>query len=294
MQSPVRRVVILGAAGRDFHNFNTVFRDEPEYRVVAFTATQIPGIDGRRYPGGPRRTALPERESRSSPRRTSSGLIREREGRPLRLLVLRRLARARSCTWPRSASPPGRTSCCSRPTGRCSRSKVPVIAITAVRTGAGKSQTTRYVSRILKKLGQAGRRDPPPDAVRRPRRRRPASASPTYADLDREKCTIEEREEYEPHIDNGFVVYAGVDYGQILDARGEGGRRHPLGRRQQRPAVLRARPPHLHRRPAPRRARDRRTTRARRTSAAPTSSSSTSATRPTKAASTRSRRRPRS
>ena len=82
---------------------------------------------------------------------------------------------------------------------------------------------------------QEGRRDPPPDAVRRPRRAG-CQRFATYADLDREKCTIEEREEYEPHIDNGFVVYAGVDYGKILERRRGGGRRHPLGRRQQRPA----------------------------------------------------------
>ena len=217
MTSNEKRVVILGAAGRDFHDFNTVFRNDPTTRVVAFTATQIPGIAGRRYPAvlaGPRyESGIP-----IVPEDDLERLIREEKvdacvfsysdvthehvmhlaSRSIALGADFLLLSSRRTMLP---------------------AKVPVIAVTAVRTGAGKSQTTRYLSNILKKLGKrvVAIRHPMPygDLAEQICQR-----FATYADLDREKCTIEEREEYEPHIDNGFVVYAGVDYGKIL-ARAE-------------------------------------------------------------------------
>ncbi|KAA0253331.1 GTPase [Acidobacteria bacterium ACD] len=212
MAQTVRRVVILGAAGRDFHNFNTVYRDDPSHRVVAFTATQIPGIDDRRYPAalaGPLYPEgipiVPEAELPELIRREKvdvcvfsySDVTHEH------VMHLGSIALAAGADYQLLG---GRTML---------PSKVPVVAITAVRTGAGKSQTTRYVSSILKKMGKKV------VAVRHPMPYGDLAAQAcqrfaTYADLDAQKCTIEEREEYEPHIDNGFVVYAGVDYEKIL------------------------------------------------------------------------------
>jgi predicted GTPase len=206
------RVVILGAAGRDFHNFNTVYRDDPSNKVVAFTATQIPGIAGRRYPAALAGKLYPD----------GIPIVDEGDlGRLIRdekvdvcvfsysdvthehVMHLASLCIAAGADFKLLG---GRTML---------KSTVPVVAITAVRTGAGKSQTTRYVSDILKKLGKKV------VAVRHPMPYGDLAAQAcqrfaSYSDLDSEKCTIEEREEYEPHIDNGFVVYAGVDYERIL------------------------------------------------------------------------------
>jgi predicted GTPase len=209
----VRRVVILGAAGRDFHDFNTVFRHDAESRVVAFTATQIPGIEGRRYPAVLAGDLYPD----GIPIVPEDGLV-----------DLIRTERVDSCVFSYSdvshldvmhlasqAIAAGADFVLLGAAHTMLRSKVPVIAVTAVRTGAGKSQTTRYLSRLLKERGLRV------VAVRHPMPYGDLAAQicqrfATYADLDREKCTIEEREEYEPHLDNGFVVYAGVDYGKIL------------------------------------------------------------------------------
>jgi predicted GTPase len=217
MATNEKRVVILGAAGRDFHDFNTVFREDPSTRVVAFTATQIPGIAGRRYPSalaGPRYpSGIP-----IVPEEDLGRLIREEkvdtcvfsysDVRHEHVMHLASQSIAQGADFLLLSA--RRTML---------QARVPVIAVTAVRTGAGKSQTTRYLSNILKKLGKrvVAIRHPMPygDLAEQVCQR-----FATYADLDREKCTIEEREEYEPHIDNGFVVYAGVDYGKIL-ARAE-------------------------------------------------------------------------
>ena len=213
MASRVNRVVILGAAGRDFHNFNTVYRDDGSSQVLAFTATQIPGIAGRRYPAvlaGPR---YPD----------GIPIVAEDE-----LARLIRDEKVDTCVFSYSdvtheqvmhiasqCIALGADFLLLSADRTMLRAKVPVIAVTAVRTGAGKSQTTRYLSGILKKLGKkvVAIRHPMPygDLAEQICQR-----FATYADLDREKCTIEEREEYEPHIDNGFIVYAGVDYGRIL------------------------------------------------------------------------------
>jgi predicted GTPase len=213
MSTTEKRVIILGAAGRDFHDFNTVFRNDPSTRVVAFTATQIPGIAGRRYPAVLAGKYYP------------SGIPIAAEEDLGRLI---REEKADTCVFSYSdvrhehvmhlASQSialGADFLLLSARRTMLQAKVPVIAVTAVRTGAGKSQTTRYLSKILKKLGKrvVAIRHPMPygDLAEQVCQR-----FATYADLDREKCTIEEREEYEPHIDNGFVVYAGVDYGKIL------------------------------------------------------------------------------
>ncbi|MDR3683122.1 MAG: cyclic 2,3-diphosphoglycerate synthase, partial [Geothrix sp.] len=208
-----RRVVILGAAGRDFHNFNTVYRDNPDTQVVAFTATQIPDIAGRRYPAELAGKRYPE----GIPILDEADLVdiirREKPDGAVfsysdvlhtTVMHLASLCIAQGVDFELLGA--DRTMI---------RSSKPVISITAVRTGAGKSQTTRYISRILKKLGLrvVAIRHPMPygDLARQACQR-----FADYADLDKHECTIEEREEYEPHIDNGFVVYAGVDYEQII------------------------------------------------------------------------------
>lgn len=213
MQRDRKRVAILGAAGRDFHNFNTVFRDDPETLVVAFTATQIPGISGRRYPAVLAGPLYPEGIP-ILPEDSLTRLIREERIEAAvfsysdvsheQVMHLASLCTAAGADFQLLA--PRRTMLAS---------PVPVIAVTAVRTGAGKSQTTRYISTILRKLGKRV------VVVRHPMPYGDLAAQAcqrfaTYADLEQESCTIEEREEYEPHLDNGFVVYAGVDYGQIL------------------------------------------------------------------------------
>jgi predicted GTPase len=212
------RAAILGAAGRDFHNFNTCFRDNPDFEVVAFTATQIPGIAGRRYPpelSGPR---YPE-GIRIYDEQILDRLIRDKKidqcffsysdvSHEQVMHVASRCIVAGSDFVLLSAEK------------TMLKARVPVIAVTAVRTGAGKSQTTRYLSGILKATGRrvvAVRHPMPYGDLALQANQRFATA----ADMNREKCTIEEREEYEPLIDHGFVVYAGVDYGKIL-ARAEG------------------------------------------------------------------------
>ncbi len=206
-------VVIMGAAGRDFHNFNCLCRDNEDYRVVAFTATQIPNIDGRRYPPELAGSLYVE------------GIPIVPEGDLERLIAEESVDEV----WFSYSDVPHTyvMSVGSRVIGWgahfaiCSAKRTmlpstkPVVAVTAVRTGVGKSQTTRYLARILKKLGKktVAIRHPMPygDLTRQVSQR-----FATYDDLDRHECTIEEREEYEPHIDNGFVVYAGVDYEKIL------------------------------------------------------------------------------
>jgi len=208
-----RRVVILGAAGRDFHNFNTVYRDNPDFQVVAFTATQIPDIAGRKYPAVLAGKLYPQ----GIPIFDESELVEVIKTHKPDVAVfsysdvthehvmhLASLCIALGVDFELLGA--DKTMI---------KSKVPVIAITAVRTGAGKSQTTRYISNILKALGKKV------VAIRHPMPYGDLAAQACqrfaeYSDLDKHKCTIEEREEYEPHIDNGFVIYSGVDYEQII------------------------------------------------------------------------------
>ncbi|MDX9721341.1 MAG: cyclic 2,3-diphosphoglycerate synthase [Myxococcota bacterium] len=208
-----RKVVIMGAAGRDFHNFNCLFRGNPDVRVVAFTATQIPDIAGRNYPvelAGPDYPdgipIFPETELRSVIERFGAEDIYFSYSDVHYSYVMERAAKCNS--W-------GANFILADVQRTMLKSTKPVVAVTAVRTGVGKSQTTRHVSRILQNLGKRV------VAVRHPMpygdlREQICQRFATYDDLDRHKCTIEEREEYEPHIDDGNVVYAGVDYEQIL------------------------------------------------------------------------------
>ncbi len=207
------RVVIMGAAGRDFHNFNTFYRDDDRYRVVVFTAAQIPDIEGRVYP--------PELAGKLYP----DGIPIEDEERLEELIrehgidevtfsysdishqdLMHKASRALAA---------GADFRLLGPNSTCIESKRPVLSICAVRTGAGKSQTTRYAIRTLKEMGKkvvAVRHPMPYGDLTRQVCQRFAKLS----DLDRHDCTIEEREEYEPHIEKGVVVYAGVDYEKIL------------------------------------------------------------------------------
>jgi predicted GTPase len=207
------KVVIMGAAGRDFHNFNTLFRDNEQYEVVAFTATQIPDIEGRVYPAELAGSLYPQGIPIVAEEELES-LIKEKTVDEVwfsysdvaHQYVMDRGSRV--VAWG------AHFGVCSA-TRTMIPSTKPVVAITAVRTGVGKSQTTRYVSRVLKKL------DKKVVAIRHPMpygdlSNQACQRFETYEDLDRHQCTIEEREEYEPHIDNGFVVYAGVDYELIL------------------------------------------------------------------------------
>ena len=208
-----RKVVIMGAAGRDFHNFNTLFRHNESCEVVAFTAAQIPDIEGRTYPpelAGPLYPkGIPirgEGELESIIRQQGVDEVWFSYSDVSHVDVMHKGSAV--VGWGASFG------ICSA-TRTMLRSSKPVIAVTAVRTGVGKSQTTRYLSRILRDFGKKV------VAVRHPMpygdlTKQIAQRFATYDDLDRHETTIEEREEYEPHIDNGFIVYAGVDYEKIL------------------------------------------------------------------------------
>ena len=208
------RVVILGAAGRDFHNFNVVFRDDPSFEVVAFTAAQIPGIAGRRYPAslaGERYPegipVVPETELETLVRDRGANVVVFAYSDVTHLQVMHLASRALAAGPDFMLLGPQRTMLPAR---------VPVIAVSAVRTGCGKSQTARYLSRKLRGLGLrvAVIRHPMPYGdLERERVQRFA----TRADLDGARCTIEEREEYEPHLAAGNIVYAGVDYSAVVE-----------------------------------------------------------------------------
>ena len=208
-----RRVVIMGAAGRDFHNFNTYFRDNEKFEVVAFTATQIPDIEGRVYPpelaGKLYPNGIPiiaESELPSFIRENDIDEVYFSYSDISNQYVMERAALAMSA---------GASFGLLGPKDTMLTSEKPVIAVCAVRTGCGKSQTTRRVAQILGKLGKkvAIIRHPMPygDLKKQIWQR-----FETLDDLDKYECTIEEREEYEPHIMRGNIVWAGVDYGEIL------------------------------------------------------------------------------
>lgn len=210
--SPVR-TIIMGAAGRDFHNFNVFFRDNPEYQVLAFTATQIPNIDGRKYPAALAGSLYPE----GIPIYPDSELVRLIKDLQADQVIFA-YSDVSHETVMHKASIVLAAGADFRLMGMKStqiKSTKPVVSICAVRTGSGKSQTTRRVSLILSEMGYrvAAIRHPMPygNLVAQKVQR-----FATYADLDKHECTIEEREEYEPHIDNGIIVYAGVDYEAIL------------------------------------------------------------------------------
>jgi predicted GTPase len=207
------RTLIMGAAGRDFHNFNVYFRDNPDYEVVAFTATQIPDIEGRTYPTELAGKLYPA----GIPIYAESDLVRLIAEKQVQQVIFAYSDVPHEYVM-HKASIVNAAGADFRLMGTKTtqiKSTKPVVSVCAVRTGSGKSQTTRRVSQILIKMGYkvAAIRHPMPygDLVKQAVQR-----FATYADLDKHECTIEEREEYEPHIDNGVIVYAGVDYEAIL------------------------------------------------------------------------------
>jgi predicted GTPase len=209
----MKRVIIMGAAGRDFHNFNVYFRDNPEYQVVAFTAAQIPNIAGRRYPPELAGRLYPEGIP-IEPEERLAELIKEHKVQEV-VFAYSDVSHQHVMERAAIAQAAGADFLLLGPDSTMLKSKKPVVAITAVRTGCGKSQTTRRVSELLKARGKrlAVVRHPMPygDLAKQAVQR-----FASYEDLDRHNCTIEEREEYEPHLDRGNVVYAGVDYERIL------------------------------------------------------------------------------
>jgi predicted GTPase len=207
------RTIIMGAAGRDFHNFNVYFRDNDSYEVVAFTATQIPNIEGRKYPKELSGSLYPEGIP-IYPESDLPKLIKEHDVDQ----VIFAYSDVPHEYVMHKASLVNAYGADFRLMGTKNtqlKSTKPVISVCAVRTGSGKSQTTRRVSKLMIAMGYkvAAIRHPMPygDLVKQKVQR-----FATYADLDKYECTIEEREEYEPHIDNGVLVFAGVDYEAIL------------------------------------------------------------------------------
>ncbi len=207
------RTLIMGAAGRDFHNFNVFFRDNSDYEVVAFTATQIPDIDDRMYPA----SLAGKLYSNGIPICPESELLQWIKDRQVDQVIFAYSDVPHEYVM-HKASMVLAAGADFRLMGEKStqiKSAKPVVSVCAVRTGAGKSQTTRRVSLVLRGMGfrVAAIRHPMPygDLAKQAVQR-----FATYADLNQHECTIEEREEYEPHIDNGVIVYAGVDYEKIL------------------------------------------------------------------------------
>jgi predicted GTPase len=209
----------MGAAGRDFHNFNVFFRDNPDYEVVAFTATQIPDIEGRLYPPQLAGSLYPA----GIPIYSESELLPLIRDRHVDQVVFAYSDVPHEYVM-HKASMVLAAGADFRLMGLNStqiKSTKPVVSVCAVRTGSGKSQTTRRVSKILRGMGYrvAAIRHPMPygDLVKQVVQR-----FADYSDLEKQQCTIEEREEYEPHLDNGVIVYAGIDYERILrQAEGE-------------------------------------------------------------------------
>jgi predicted GTPase len=206
-------IVIMGAAGRDFHVFNCCYRDNPDFNIVAFTATQIPHIEDRRYPPSLAGSQYPD----GIPIRDEDELDDILQDNDIDEVVFAYSDVSNDYVAARRKKVEGRGVKFSTfdIDATMLPSNKPVIAISAIRTGCGKSQTSRRVTHILKDLGKTT------VAIRHPMpygdlAKQAVQRFATFEDLDLHECTIEEREEYEPHIKNGVVVYAGIDYGAIL------------------------------------------------------------------------------
>jgi predicted GTPase len=211
----IEKVIIMGAAGRDFHNFNVYFKDNPRYTVIAFTATQIPDIEDRRYPpelaGNMYPTGIPifpEEQLRDLIRQHRVDLVAFSYSDVPHTEVMHKASVVMAG---------GADFTLIGATYTMLRASKPVVAVCAVRTGCGKSQTTRKVCEIMKAQGRRV------VAVRHPMpygdlRLQEVQRFSSYADFGIHRCTIEEREEYEPLVEQGIVVYAGIDYGKILKA----------------------------------------------------------------------------
>src|SRR2546426_318081 len=209
------RVLIAGAAGRDFHNFNLVYRDSPAHEVVPFTATQIPNIDGRSYPPELAGSLYPEGIP-ILPESALEQLVREHEIDVV-VFAYSDVTHQHVMHIGSRALAAGASFELIAPRQTMLASSKPTVAICAVRTGSGKSQTTRRVAELLRDAGKrvAVLRHPMPygDLTKQAMQR-----FARYEDLDAADCTIEEREEYEPHLNEGNLVFAGVDYAAILEA----------------------------------------------------------------------------
>ena len=208
-----KRVIIMGAAGRDFHNFNVYFRNNEEFEVVAFTATQIPNIEGRKYPASLAGKLYPDGIP-IYPEEDLPDLIKKYD---VDIVVFSYSDVSHEYVMHKAslAMASGADFMLLGPKSTQLESKKPVVSICAIRTGCGKSQTTRRVVGILKDTGLT------PVVVRHPMpygdlEKQRVQRFATLEDMDKANCTIEEREEYEPHINRGVVVYAGVDYEEIL------------------------------------------------------------------------------
>jgi len=210
----MKNAIIMGAAGRDFHNFNVCFRDNLDYRIIAFTAAQIPDIEDRKYPPGLSGESYPDGIP-IYPEEELSSLIKKHDicevffaySDVSHNYVMHKASQVHAA---------GASFTLLGPDETMIKSKLPLISVCAVRTGCGKSQTSRKITLLLKEKGKsvAVIRHPMPygDLVKQKVQR-----FATYEDMIEQECTIEEMEEYEPHIQNGIIVYAGVDYGAILE-----------------------------------------------------------------------------
>ncbi len=213
MEKRKKRILIMGAAGRDFHNFNTAFKDNDEFEVVAFTATQIPDIEGRRYPPALAGDLYPE----GIPIIPEEKLVETIEEERIDEVVFAYSDVTHEYVMHKASKviAAGADFVLLGNDETMLKARIPVISVCATRTGSGKSQTTRKICEYLNDEGVdlVTVRHPMPygdlekQAVQR---------FEDYEDLDKEDTTIEEREEYEPYIDKGMIIYAGVDYGSIL------------------------------------------------------------------------------
>jgi predicted GTPase len=208
-----RKIIIMGAAGRDFHVFNCCYRDKPDFDIVAFTATQIPHIDDRRYPAALAGPQYPD-GIRIHPEEELDDLLKNNKVDEV-VFAYSDVSLDYVDAHRKNVEARGVTFSTFDIDATMLPSSKPMIAVCAVRTGCGKSQTSRRVTHILKDLGKKT------VAIRHPMpygdlAKQAVQRFATFEDLDLHECTIEEREEYEPHLRNGVVVYAGVDYAAIL------------------------------------------------------------------------------
>jgi predicted GTPase len=209
----MKKVVIMGAAGRDFHNFNTYFRDNPNFQVMAFTASQIPDIEGRKYPSSLAGKLYPdgipiyaEEELEALIKKHGATKVYFSYSDVSHEYVMHKASQVQAA---------GASFVLLGPVDTMVKSNKPVVSVCAVRTGSGKSQTSRKAALILKKKGRRVvviRHPMPYGDLAKQKVQRFA----TYEDMAKHECTIEEREEYEPHVKHGIIVYAGVDYEAIL------------------------------------------------------------------------------
>ncbi len=209
----MRRVIIMGAAGRDFHNFNVYFRNNPDFRVICFTATQIPNIADRLYP----KELAGKRYPRGIPIMPEKKIAHLISKHKIDIVVFAYSDISHNHVMHRASEvmAAGADFWLLGPKSSMIRSKRKIVSVCAARTGSGKSQTTRRICEILHQHGKKT------SVIRHPMpygnlKEQAVQKFSTLEDLDKHKCTIEEREEYEPHILRGNTVFAGVDYGMIL------------------------------------------------------------------------------